>query len=172
MRNGAASPASRAREKWMTDPDRDVVVGSARIHDAVTRMVSPIVVGRAEELGRLRAMLDTTLRGEAGVVIVTGDPGVGKTRLIDAFLRESGRVVSAVAVECHEIESGFPYAPFRMILERLVSSSPKVTQAATRVRGMLAGLAGSRLAMLDRAQVDIAWADIVKMATRDQALII
>ena len=156
----------------MTDPDRDVVVGSARIHDAVTRMVSTFIVGRAEELARLRALLDTTLRGEAGVVIVAGDAGVGKTRLIEAFLRESERVVPAVAVECHEIESGFPYAPFRMILERLVSSNPEVAEAATRVRGLLAGLAESRLAMLDRAQVDIAWADLVRLATRDQPLII
>ncbi|MGH3450963.1 MAG: BREX system ATP-binding domain-containing protein, partial [Haloechinothrix sp.] len=40
------------------------------------------LVGRHAELGQLRAALARAARGEACGVVVSGDAGVGKTRLI------------------------------------------------------------------------------------------
>src|SRR5262245_491104 len=46
-----------------------------------------VLVGRATELAQLHQWLEKALSGERQVVFVTGEPGVGKTALVDAFLR-------------------------------------------------------------------------------------
>lgn len=42
-------------------------------------------VGRQGELGTLRAALDDAARGLGRVVLVTGEPGIGKSTVVDAF---------------------------------------------------------------------------------------
>jgi predicted ATPase/DNA-binding winged helix-turn-helix (wHTH) protein len=44
-------------------------------------------VNRSEELARLRAEFEKLARGERRVVFVTGEAGIGKTALVDAFCR-------------------------------------------------------------------------------------
>jgi DNA-binding winged helix-turn-helix (wHTH) protein/tetratricopeptide (TPR) repeat protein len=46
----------------------------------------PAVVGRERELGLLRSALERAARGERQVVFVTGEPGIGKTALVETFL--------------------------------------------------------------------------------------
>lgn len=47
------------------------------------------LVGREAELAQLQGWLETALGGERQVVFVTGEPGIGKTALVDAFLQEA-----------------------------------------------------------------------------------
>jgi DNA-binding CsgD family transcriptional regulator len=49
------------------------------------RVSSPDLVGRRSELRRLQAALDRATSGTAGPILVAGEAGVGKTRLIDEF---------------------------------------------------------------------------------------
>ena len=46
----------------------------------------PALVGRERELALLRGDLDRAARGERQVVFVTGEPGIGKTTLVETFL--------------------------------------------------------------------------------------
>jgi AAA ATPase-like protein len=48
----------------------------------------PGFVGRREELAQLHTALGQALLGERQVVFVVGEPGIGKTTLIDAFLAQ------------------------------------------------------------------------------------
>jgi predicted ATPase len=48
--------------------------------------VKPIV-GRAAEITYLEQSLETALTGERQVVFVSGEPGIGKTTIVDAFLQ-------------------------------------------------------------------------------------
>ena len=50
---------------------------------------TPILVGREAELLQLHNWLAKALDGERQIVFVTGEPGIGKTSLIDAFLAQS-----------------------------------------------------------------------------------
>ena len=50
------------------------------------RVVSPVFIGRGAELGRLEAALDGAAAGEPAVVIVAGEAGVGKSRLVAELL--------------------------------------------------------------------------------------
>ena len=45
-------------------------------------MTTPFV-GRAGELAALTADLDAAVGGHGGVVLVAGEPGIGKTRLVE-----------------------------------------------------------------------------------------
>lgn len=46
-------------------------------------------VGREPELSQMRAWFKNMLRGERQVVFVTGEPGIGKTTLVELFLQEA-----------------------------------------------------------------------------------
>ncbi|MBI2762677.1 MAG: AAA family ATPase [Chloroflexi bacterium] len=48
----------------------------------ISRISSPVFVGRGDELQRLRAALEGARSGAVGTVIVGGEAGVGKTRLL------------------------------------------------------------------------------------------
>ncbi len=47
------------------------------------------VVGRETELSQLHRWLEKALNGERQVVFVTGEPGIGKTTLVEAFLKRA-----------------------------------------------------------------------------------
>jgi tetratricopeptide (TPR) repeat protein len=49
------------------------------------RMTSPTLVGRAAELAALRAATDAASAGHARIVLIGGDAGIGKTRLVTEF---------------------------------------------------------------------------------------
>ena len=71
-------------------------------------------VGREQELGQLRAVFDAAISGEGGLVMVVGEPGIGKTTLTEQLttyvsLRE-GRTLLG---RCYEEGSlSLPYLPF------------------------------------------------------------
>ncbi|MFD0582985.1 ATP-binding protein [Dactylosporangium darangshiense] len=66
--------------------------------DGPSRYGASRFVGRAEELGAIDASLRGLLRGETSAVFVTGDVGVGKTRLL-AEAAERMRAAGAVVLE-------------------------------------------------------------------------
>jgi len=65
------------------------------------------LVGRDRELGALRACLKRSLKGERQVVFITGEPGIGKTALVDEFQRQAAagtpflRIARGQCVEGH-----------------------------------------------------------------------
>src|SRR5712691_11752303 len=51
---------------------------------------TPILVGRERELAQLQGWFTKALSGERQVVFVTGEPGIGKTTLVEAFPEHVG----------------------------------------------------------------------------------
>ncbi|MHC1562125.1 ATP-binding protein [Actinomycetospora sp. C-140] len=105
-------------------------------------LLSPTVVGRAEELRALRAALDEAARGRGSTIVLTGEPGVGKSRLLRE-LRSWCAQTGAVALVGRAVETATA-APFRPVVEALMSA---YRQGATvddpevaPFRGALAGL--------------------------------
>lgn len=72
------------------------------------------LVGRDEEMAALRGVFDKTLGEEPQMVLVTGDPGAGKTRFVDAFITQVAvpHGVQLVRGSCIEQSGeGEPYQP-------------------------------------------------------------
>ncbi|WP_424211632.1 helix-turn-helix transcriptional regulator [Streptomyces sp. BI20] len=98
-----------------------------------TRSVSPVFVGRAAELALLTDALTAAAADEPQAVLLGGEAGVGKTRLVEEFLDEAARRGAVVALGgCVEIGAeGLPYAPFSAALRALARGLPEeFTEAA------------------------------------------
>ncbi|WP_432157270.1 MULTISPECIES: helix-turn-helix transcriptional regulator [unclassified Streptomyces] len=97
-----------------------------------TRSVSPVFVGRAAELETLHDALARAAAGEPQALLVGGEAGVGKTRLVEEFAGAACRAGAVVAVGgCVEIGAdGLPFAPFSTALRALRAALPGELAAA------------------------------------------
>ncbi|MFD7556196.1 AAA family ATPase [Streptomyces sp. NPDC059835] len=100
--------------------------------DVETRSVSPVFVGRADELAVLTDALTRAAGQEPQAMLIGGEAGVGKTRLTEEFLCEAARRGAVVAVGgCVEIGAeGLPFAPFSTALRSLHRALPGELAAA------------------------------------------
>ena len=118
-------------------------------------MQAPRLVGRASELG----VLDDFVRGSVsggGALLLTGDPGVGKSALLDAAVRAAAahgtRVIRGGGVE-YQADVGFAVlhqllGPLGDHVEELPASRRSALQVAL---GLASGPAPDRLSVLDAA---------------------
>ncbi|MBB2912900.1 DNA-binding SARP family transcriptional activator [Streptosporangium becharense] len=93
------------------------------------------LVGRERELGELAALVSRTARPGPALAAVTGEPGIGKTRLLEAFDEHctgSGHLV--LWGRCHDTEGAPPLWPWLQVLGALDRICPP------RDRTALAGL--------------------------------
>ncbi|MGN3959794.1 AAA family ATPase [Streptomyces sp. WAC8370] len=102
-----------------------------------TRSVSPVFVGRTGELDTLndalaRAAGGAAAGGEPQALLLGGEAGVGKTRLVEEFAAAAHRRGAVVALGgCVEIGAdGLPFAPFSTALRALRRHLPEELAAA------------------------------------------
>ncbi|NVI86108.1 AAA family ATPase, partial [Actinomadura sp. BRA 177] len=78
--------------------------------------VSPVFAGRAAELAELRGAHARACAGEPAAVLVGGEAGGGKTRLVAEFTRDLRTLTGG----CLDLgAASLPYAPFSAVLRRL-----------------------------------------------------
>jgi len=101
--------------------------------DGVARHPSPIV-GREAELGSLLALTDTAAHGDAGAVVVSGDAGVGKSRLIGELAEQLVRSGTRCLVgHCVNLpDGGLPYLPFVDAFRQLDTESWRLLEPHLR----------------------------------------
>lgn len=76
------------------------------------------LVGREEELDRLRALLLGAKAGEPALALLEGPAGIGKTRLLDELRREAGGDnVRVLTARGSELEAEFAFGVARQLLE-------------------------------------------------------
>jgi len=115
--------------------------------DVTTDHTLPII-GRADELRQLRSLLGLDGVPQAGSVLLDGDAGVGKTRLLmalrDEALAAGWRVVAGHCLDFGD--SALPYLPFTEIFGRLATEVPAVIDSlAEEQPGVRRLLPGRRL---------------------------
>jgi class 3 adenylate cyclase len=72
-------------------------------------------VGRDEELSRLESAFERTIAGDATFVVVTGEPGIGKSRLLDEFVRRVPRPASVLRAACRPGTEAGAAIPLRQL---------------------------------------------------------
>jgi ATP/maltotriose-dependent transcriptional regulator MalT len=106
---------------------------------------SPVLVGRSGPLATLGTALAEAGRGRPSTVIVAGEAGVGKSRLVGEFAERSRGAGTRVLIGgCLELGAeSLPFAPFTAVLRELVRDL-----GAAGVAALLPGGSGRELARL------------------------
>ncbi|WP_239090596.1 ATP-binding protein [Asanoa iriomotensis] len=95
---------SRLAEELGIDPGPALVAAYRRVLEkapdprpSASASVSGHLIGRAEDLAKLRRTVEAALGGATGLGLVEGEPGVGKTRLLEEIAAEAERRGALVA---------------------------------------------------------------------------
>ncbi|MGH2360183.1 MAG: ATP-binding protein [bacterium] len=91
----------------------------------------PRFIGRQEELLWVQERLEEARRGRGDLVLVAGEAGVGKSRLItEAIVRAQQAEIRVLEGKCSLFEAALPYAPFIEAFRGLLHSyTPSQTAA-------------------------------------------
>ena len=105
------------------------------LHQSV---VCPILIGRDAELTALQNCLDAAARGQGGVVLLSGEAGIGKSRLV-AELKRSAEMqdFQLLSGQCFPTDRAYPYAPLLDLIDTFLaplSPSQIVTVLGTSAR--------------------------------------
>jgi DNA-binding CsgD family transcriptional regulator len=89
-------------------------------------------VGREHELSILIELLDQARAGHGGLVMLGGEPGVGKTRLAQEIIAEAQeRGFESAVGHCYETDTAPPYLPFIEALDAAIGYMEPDTVLAT-----------------------------------------
>ena len=101
-------------------PAPDHSIGSGFVGHQAPRPDRPTggpFVGRQREMGELQTALEDTLSGHGKMVMLVGEPGIGKTRLAQELTtRAAGRGAEVLSGRCYEGEGAPPYWPWVQLI--------------------------------------------------------
>ncbi len=88
-------------------------------------------IGRKRELAELNAALDDASSGRGRLLLISGEPGIGKTRLAEEVGREAGaRGIRTVWGRCWEGGGAPAYWPWIQVIRALVAALDSTTRRA------------------------------------------
>ncbi len=146
--------ASRLAERFVLEPIGDVSVKGREGPVAASRLVGPRpaaeppsrtrLVGRDQEVERLRSAVDDLRAGRGQVLMLIGDAGLGKTRMLSE-LRTLGLEVTWLEGRCVSYGGGAPYGPFVELLRTWLGVDEAEAELAvrTKLRARTGALLGS-----------------------------
>ena len=102
--------------------------------------MSPVLIGRATQMAALVAALEAVRQGSPATLLIGGEAGVGKSRLVSEFGAQAAAAGARVVTgECLELGAdGLPFAPFTAMLRDLVRKL-----GPDQVTGLLPGGSGA-----------------------------
>jgi eukaryotic-like serine/threonine-protein kinase len=113
LRSLAASPADDETAEEAANP--------------LDSLAGGIFVGREVELGQLKDVYESAVAGRGGVVVIEGEPGIGKTRLLEELVTyarlRGGLVLSGTG---HEADTAPAYWPFAQAIRSYVREADPV----------------------------------------------
>jgi tetratricopeptide (TPR) repeat protein len=91
-----------------------------------------VFVGRELEQAEIRQFIDRALLGRGGLVLINGEPGIGKTRLTEeAAVEARARGLLVLTGHCYDMQATTPYLPLVEVLETMVRFLQPETLLAT-----------------------------------------
>ncbi|GLI27885.1 helix-turn-helix transcriptional regulator [Agromyces rhizosphaerae] len=127
-----------------------------------TTVSAPIMVGRSAELGTLREVFASGRDGRPAAVVVRGEAGIGKSRLVSEFLtavREpaDGAPVVVAVGQCVDLGPiGAPFTPLRPMLRDLIDAVGEEAFQSAAGGGAVLGILASLLPELTAGEVPAA----------------
>jgi AAA ATPase domain len=122
---------------WRVLSARDV---ESRFAATRTGSTAPLV-GRQEEMGLLLRAWEGSSHGRGQVVLIQGEAGVGKSRLVEGLREATGRDHVWVAIRCSPFHTASAFHPIVEHLKRVFGWQPEDT-APQHLAKLESGLAG------------------------------
>jgi DNA-binding CsgD family transcriptional regulator len=119
-----------------------------------TPIVCPVLVGREHELAVLEHQLSGALAARGHTVLLTGDAGVGKSRLAaEIRVRAASRGMAVLQGRCFEPDRSLPYAPLIDLLRACLGARAPaaVPEALGPLAPHLVGLMPEYISLLPHA---------------------
>ncbi len=145
--------ASRLTEIFVLEPLGELPVKGRKGAVAVSRLVGPRpageprpatpLVGRVREVGRLEESVRDLEAGRGHVLLVVGEAGLGKTRLLEELRSQVGSRATWLDGRCASYGAEAPYGPFVDVLRAWIGAEE--TDAELVVRTKLRARAGALL---------------------------
>lgn len=104
--------------------------------DFIADVPAPALVGRSVALGRLVATMERAPDEPAGLVMVTGEAGIGKSRLFDEALTMAPSAFLVLRGRAEAVERGIPYNALSHAVASAVSGADDVS--ATTLQALVA----------------------------------
>ena len=86
-----------------------------------------MLVGRDTEMATLTANMEQLVNGSGAVLEVVGEPGIGKTRLVDELVARADQI-TVLRCDCERTGAGTPFTPVRRLLHRVLGTSSATDQ--------------------------------------------
>ncbi|HWM02073.1 MAG TPA: BTAD domain-containing putative transcriptional regulator, partial [Actinophytocola sp.] len=131
-------PVLAPRADRAVRPARTPAPGPPDALFSVARRVS--IIGRSAELDRLLAQWRAVRDGDRRVVVIAGEAGVGKTRLVAEFAHHAAKDPAVLLVGRCDHTSAVPYQPIADALRSNVDATAVLADAPAAVRDRLAAL--------------------------------
>src|SRR3954465_3484518 len=131
----------------------DLTTETAIMDGVAVHTTSRTLIGRDAELTEIASLLGVRSFGDSASepvqVVLSGDAGVGKTRILvelrDLAVAEGWRVVAGHCLDFGD--SALPYLPFSEVMGRLTTNFPELIESITAERPVLRALQPGRRTM-------------------------
>jgi DNA-binding CsgD family transcriptional regulator len=100
-----------------------------------------VLHGREVERARLAALLDGAREGRAGTLLVTGEPGAGKSALLDDLVANAGDDVRVLRTQGVESEAPLAFAALHRLLRPVLSTLDRLPAPQARALRVAFGMA-------------------------------
>jgi DNA-binding CsgD family transcriptional regulator len=126
-----------------------------------------VLYGRQEERAALDVLLGDARDGRSGALVIRGEPGIGKTALLEyaAEAADGMRVLRAAGVES---ESELPYAALHQLLRPVAADVDRLPEPQREALGAALGTVAGRP---DRFAVSVALLNLLAEAAEEQPLL-
>jgi DNA-binding CsgD family transcriptional regulator len=94
-----------------------------------------VLLGRAAETARISDLLEAAGRGESSCLVISGEPGIGKTALL-TYAQENAGSALVLTARATEVEAEIPYAHLADVVRPV---SDRIEQIPARQASALAG---------------------------------
>jgi len=117
-------------------------------------LVEPTLVGREREIDKLSQHFSSALNGKGTTIFISGEAGVGKTRLVTEFLNHAKKRGTKILSGYCLSEVDIAYFPFTEAFNTYVStiSDEKAKSTVTKQLGITGWLRGPELARESKAR--------------------
>jgi DNA-binding CsgD family transcriptional regulator len=111
-------------------------------------------VGRHAEAALVGVTLDQSSPGAPAAIVVRGEPGIGKTRLLrEAVARAEAKGHHVLWVRANPLEAQVPFGALSVALDRAAATDPAFVPGATAMREFIGGAGSDHTQRLSFAQI-------------------